>query len=113
LDITFGNRSLEKACNSAKQSDRRWGAENGKRIRQRLEDLAAFSCLADVPSRPPFRCHPLKGDRQGQLAVDVKHPYRLIFEPDHEPVPKMADGGIDLRRVTAIRVLGVEDYHGD
>lgn len=96
-----------------KQADRRWGAENARKIRQRLEDLAAFACLADVPGWPPFRCHPLKGQRQGQYAVDVKHPFRLVFEPDHDPLPRLEDGGLDLRRVTAIQVLSVEDYHGD
>lgn len=26
------------------------------------------------------RCHPLKGDRKNQYAVDLVHPYRLVFE---------------------------------
>ena len=26
------------------------------------------------------RCHPLKGNRQGQYAMDLVHPYRLVFE---------------------------------
>lgn len=113
MEITFGDRSLQKACSSQKESDRRWGADNAKKIRQRLEDLRAFSCLADVPSTPPFRCHPLRGSRQGHFAVDVKQPFRLIFEIDHDPIPRLSDGGMDRALVTAIRVLSVEDYHGE
>jgi proteic killer suppression protein len=26
------------------------------------------------------RCHPLKGNRKSQYAVDLVHPYRLVFE---------------------------------
>ena len=60
----------------------------------------------------PGKCHELAGDRRGQLALSVGANYRLLFEPAHEPVPRKADGGLDWPKVTAIRVLGVEDYHG-
>ena len=43
------------------------------------------------------------------LAVDVVGNNRLIFEPCDDPVP-VADG-IDLQQVTAVKILGVEDYH--
>ncbi|MEJ2039194.1 MAG: hypothetical protein P8X55_09700 [Desulfosarcinaceae bacterium] len=52
------------------------------------------------------------GKRAGQLLVDLDHPYRLIFIPDHEQVPGLEDGGLDWARVTAIKILGVEDTHG-
>jgi hypothetical protein len=55
----------------------------------------------------------IKGDRKGQFSVDVRHPFRLIFEPAHDPVPTKDDGGLDPAKVTRIRVLSVEDYHGD
>ena len=113
VEITFRDRSMQKACSSEKGSVKRWGAENARRIRQRLADLQAFSSLADVPATPPFRCHPLKGERKGQFAIDVRQPYRLIFDIDHDPVPLLLDGGVDRARVTAIRVLSVEDYHGE
>jgi hypothetical protein len=64
--------------------------------------------LAELPQA---RCHELTGDRKGSLAVDVEHPKRLIFEPDHNPRPEKADGGLDWRQVTKIRVLAIEDYH--
>jgi len=61
---------------------------------------------------PPARCHPLQGDRAGEFAVDVHQPYRLIFEPANDPIPKKEDGSIDLKKITRIRILEVEDYHG-
>ena len=92
---------------------RRWGPDNARRIRQRLAELRAAGTLADMFLLPAARCYALRGDRQGQFAVDGKHPFRLIFEPTDDPVPRKADGGVDLDAVTSIRVVDVVDYHGD
>lgn len=50
-----------------------------RKIQQRLLQLQAARSLADLgpPYQGPARCHELKGDRAGQLSVDLKHPYRL------------------------------------
>ena len=50
-------------------------------------------------------------DRQGQLAVDLVHPKRLVFEPDHDPLPTNAAGGLDWSQVTAIVIVEIVDYH--
>ena len=89
-----------------------WG-QNARKVRQRLVELLAADTLAVVARIPSARLHALKGERTGQFAVDVKHPFRLIFEPAHDPIPITDDGGVDLERITRIRVLSVEDYHGD
>ena len=45
---------------------------------------------------PPERCHELtEGKRIGELSVDLDHPYRLIFIPDNDPVPRRDDGGLE------------------
>lgn len=80
-------------------------------IRARLGVLKNAKTLSDAPKTRPDRLHQLKGDRDEQFAVDLVHPYRLVFEPNHDPVPWTADGGMDLEQVTAITVLGVVDYH--
>ena len=77
----------------------------------RLAVLRAAPNLAAVPTTPPDRAHPLKGDREGQFAVDLVHPQRLVFEPNHEPIPRSEDGGIDVEQVTAIVIVDVTDYH--
>jgi hypothetical protein len=68
--------------------------------------------LADVFLLPAARCHELKGNRKGQFAVYCRHPFRLVLVPDQDPVPRTADGGIDPAKVTKIRIMAVEDYHG-
>ena len=77
----------------------------------RMAVLRAIQNLALVPETPPDRRHKLSGDRDGQFAVDLVHPYRLVFEAGHDPVPRNDDGGIDTGQVTAIRILDVVDYH--
>ena len=81
------------------------------KIKRRLAVLSSASTLSKVPTSKPDRRHQLRGDRSGQYAVDLVHPRRLIFEPNHEPLPRRADGGIDTDQVTAIRIIEVIDYH--
>ena len=38
-------------------------------------------------------------------------PHRLVFQANHDPVPRWADGGIDVRHVTAITIIEVIDDH--
>jgi proteic killer suppression protein len=77
----------------------------------RLDFLEAAENLGKVPVSPPHHRHELKGNLKGQFAVDLTGNYRLIFVPDHRPVPKKEDGGLDLEHITAIMILDVEDYH--
>ena len=90
---------------------REFGADSSKKLGMRLQAIEAAESLAHLFTLPQCRCHPLTGDRKGQFAVDLKHPFRLVFEPRHDPMPLADDGGIDLIRVTAVEVLAVEDYH--
>ncbi|CAM4207046.1 type II toxin-antitoxin system RelE/ParE family toxin [Aquirufa beregesia] len=82
-----------------------------RQLNQRLKDLAAAENLAVMRALPAARCHELTGDRKGELAVNVSTNYRLIFEPNHEPIPQKADGGLDWGNVTRIRIIDIEDYH--
>ena len=80
-------------------------------ILTRLGTLARADTLAMIPNAPPERLHLLAGRRQMQYAVDLAHPYRLIFSPADTPIPLKEDGGIDLAQVTAIAIIEVIDYH--
>lgn len=111
LEIVFRTKKLQKQCTDTKEMQRSLGSKQAKRLRQRLDDLRASPTL-EVMRSLPGRCHELKGDREGELSVDLEHPYRLIFEPANNPVPKKGDGGLDWSRVSGIRILGIEDTHG-
>ena len=111
MNIAFRNKTLKKVFNSEKELKKEFGSEKARLIMRRMAVLRASPVLAEVPYTKPERRHELSGKRSGQFAVDLKHPYRLIFKPDHKPLPRKDDGGLDLAQITAIKILGVEDYH--
>ena len=113
MKIVLSTRKLQKACQDERSLSHRWGPRLGPRVGQRLQELAAFENLGDVPTAPPFRRHQLAGNRDEQFAVNLDGKWRLVFDTANDPVPRRADGGIDLGLVTAIRILEVVDYHDD
>jgi plasmid maintenance system killer protein len=110
LIIQFQDPDFRAECNNAKLLRRRQGERRAKRIGQRLDDLSAADNL-EVMKSLPGRCHELKGNRRGQLSLDLDHPWRLIFVPADNPPALKADGGIDWRNVRVIKILGIEDTH--
>jgi proteic killer suppression protein len=111
LDIFFKNSKLQRVCNSGALLQKNYGTENSKRIRVRLAVLAAATSLADVPVKLPERCHPLTGPRAGCFAIDLLHPFRLVFCPADAGGRRVAGAQPRLRTVLAILVLEIVDYH--
>ena len=110
MDILFRERKFEKQCNQHTALVRAQGGRRAPLIRARLDALRAATCLEDLRNIPG-RLHELKKNRKGQLSLDLDHPYRLILIPNHDPVPSTEDGGMDWGRVTAVKILGIEDTH--
>jgi plasmid maintenance system killer protein len=109
--ILFKTAKLEKECNNENLMERRFGSKRSKLLKRRLTELSAVNALADLRHLPQTRCHELKGNLKGYLSVDLDHPYRLIFEPADNPIPKKQDGGLDWNKVTKVMIIGVEDTH--
>jgi len=110
MDISFQDSRFARQCNQKRVLQKKQGFVRAHKINQRLGQFRVAKNLADRRDFPG-RCHELKGSRAGQLALDLDHPYRLIFEPAHDPVPRKTDGGLDWTAVTAVLIIGVEDYH--
>ena len=111
MEISYRNQGLAKLFDSERELRRAYGDRQARIILARIGLLANVETLAMVPHSPPERMHQLAGARQNQFAVNLVHPYRLVFCPGNDPVPLKEDGGIDLTRVTAITILEVVDYH--
>lgn len=111
VDIFFTDTEMRRRFTIDQETKRIWGTDRAKQIRKRLDDLSAAPNLEEM-KRLPGKCHELSGDRRGQLSLSVSGNYRLIFEPANDPLPLKPDGGLDWSRVTAVKVIEVEDYHG-
>jgi plasmid maintenance system killer protein len=110
MDIVFEESKFAKLCNNKSQLVKKLGADRAKRLQRRLDNLRAASVLEDMRNLPG-RCHELLHDRTGQLSLDLDHPYRLILKPANDPIPQKPDGGMDWTKITAVKILGIEDTH--
>jgi len=112
IDISWSDRKLEKNCSSDKAGARKWGNDHWTLIRRRLTTLRGAPTLQDMEGAPG-KCHALGADRHGQFAVSLWGQFRLIFVPNHDPIPHLDAGGVDRSLVTKISITEVADYHGD
>lgn len=110
MQISFKSKKLEKSLTEPKEISKTYGVM-AKKVNQRIKDLYAASSLVVMKTLPAANCHELHGGRAGELAVDISGNWRIIFEPDHDPVPAKTDGGLDWNSVTQIKILEVTDYH--
>lgn len=110
MDILFHSDKFKEICNNYKKLKGGYGTHRAKLIKRRLDDLRAANEL-EIMRKLPGRCHELKGNRAGQLSLDLDGPYRLIFRPANDPIPRKQDSGLDWTKITAIIILGVEDTH--
>jgi len=111
LDIDFRKRKLEKIFNAQAELLKAYGMPMAKAIMSRMGVLRAARNLGQVPTSRPDRRHQLTEDRDEQYAVDLVQPKRLVFEVNHDPIPRKPDGGVDVDKVTAITIIEVVDYH--
>jgi proteic killer suppression protein len=111
VQISFANRKLQRTCESSSELERRFGARMGRVLGNRLNELAAAPTMAGAMAVPHLKLHQLSADRDEQFSLTLVEPRRLILEIAHDPMPRDADGGIDLEAVTDILVIEVVDYH--
>ena len=110
METLFKNEALRRDCCEARWMQRAWGEKRSKVLRRRLDQMAAAENLEQL-RLVHSGTHELKGDRAGQISLDLDGGYRLLIEPANDPIPLKSDGGLDWRLITAVRVLAVEDVH--
>lgn len=82
--VKFRKKKLEKCYRQSKEASKAFGAEVAKKYIQRINIIKNTRNLDELKQLPGLRCHPLKGDREGQYAVNLTGFYRLIFTLDGE-----------------------------
>lgn len=79
LEITYKNKKIEKECTDPKTSDKIYGANMTEKLHLRIDQISAADSVEEMLEFRIGRCHALTNNRKGQFAVDLIHPYRLIF----------------------------------
>lgn len=108
MEINIPDDDLRALCEQQRLAVRELGKPCARKLRSRLADIDAAAHVRELVAGRP---HPLVGDRFGQFALDLHGGVRLVFEPDHNPVPAFSDGGIDWAQVTRITIIFIGDYH--
>ncbi|MCI8579351.1 MAG: plasmid maintenance system killer protein [Dorea sp.] len=98
MDITYKNKKIKKVCTDAQTAERTYGKEMSEKLHQRIDEITAADTVEMMIRFHIGRCHSLVQNRKGQYAVDLVHPYRLVFE-------KHGD------KIQIAHILEIVDYH--
>lgn len=82
MQIEYKNKKIEKICTRAGEAEKKHGRDMAEKIRMRIRQIEAAESVEQMIQWNIGRCHLLLGQRQGQYAVDLVHPYRLVFEKE-------------------------------
>lgn len=113
MEIRFAKQKMRRLCEDESAMRRKLGDRQANLLMRRLMEFRAAESLSDIGRLPGARCHQLTGNRRGQLSVDLDHPNRLIFTPDHDPLPTKPDGGLDWSKIKAILIIEIADTHSE
>ncbi len=97
MEIKYKSRVLEKECTISDATIKAYGRPIAIKIHQRIKEFRSVDTEEDMFGVD--RCHPLKGKRKTQYAVELGQPWRLVFE-------------LVSKDPLTIRVLDITDYHG-
>jgi plasmid maintenance system killer protein len=79
MKISFKNDKERDLYQTARSLTAVYGAQQGKKIIQRIRQLDAATNPQQLPASARFHEH--KGNRKGLFSVDLVDPYRLILLP--------------------------------
>jgi toxin HigB-1 len=79
VEVTFRTRKLEREYQKIALAKKAYGEQVARKYIQRVNIIKHAAHLEELTTLPGLRCHPLKGDRKGQYAVNLTGFYRLIF----------------------------------
>ena len=86
MDIVYKNHKIKKICTDIRFAERIYGSQMAEKIDMRIGEIAAADSVEMMIKFHIGRCHALIHNRKGQYAVDLVHPYRLVFEKTGETI---------------------------
>jgi len=110
MNITFATKELLKLANEPPMANRKLGTKRVRLFHRRLQDMMAASCFEDLKYLPG-NYHQLSANRKDQWACDLDQPYRLVFMPGEDSIPKDLHGKQLLREIRIVEILEITNYH--
>lgn len=110
MKIQYKDSKLKKCAEDERKCVKEMGKIRAEKFQRRLNNLDVAETLEDTRFLPG-NYHELTGDRKGQWSCDLDQPYRLIFEPNVQPIPTKEDGGYDWKQITSVTIIEIVDYH--
>lgn len=98
--VRYKDRKLEKVCTEYKEAKRKFGIYMADEIMECIKYLESADSVEILIALGFHRCHPLTNNRDTQYALDLRHPYRLIF------VKNPDDGSVHV-----VKIIEIVDYH--
>ena len=98
MEITYKNNKIRKICTDIKVAEKTYGAQMAEKIDMRIGEISAADTVEMMIQFSIGRCHPLTQNRKGQYAMDLVHPYRLVFEKNGN-------------EIQIANILEIVDYH--
>ncbi len=98
LNIQYRTNSLEKVCTDYSKAQKKYSVDMANKIHQRISEIQSAISVEMLVRFSIGRCHQLTGNRKGEYAMDLVHPYRIVFEH--------INGKIEF-----VKIIKIEDYH--
>lgn len=98
MEIRYKSNRIRKICENVKLAEKTYGTQMTEKLDQRLYEIQAADTVEMLIQFHIGRCHPLSNNRKGQYAVDLVHPYRLVFEKQG-------------KEIQIVQIIEIIDYH--
>lgn len=98
--VVFRTRRLEKCYQDYRKGVQAFGEEVAERYVLRINTIKQVTNIEELMLLPVLRCHPLKGSRIGQYAVNLTGFQRLIFTLEGD-------------QLEIVRIEEVSKHYGD
>lgn len=109
MKLEFKSNKIKKQCEDPKEAQKTYGPQIGFKLTLRVNELRAAVSLLDISKLSNVNgFHTLDGDRDGEYAITLVHPHRLVFKPLFPDGQKTED----LSAICIVRIEEVIDYHG-
>ena len=98
MQIRYKSRKLQRICESAEEARRVYNVKMAQVIQIRIAQIKSAQSINYLLEANIGGCHGLKGKREGQYAMKLVQPYRLIFTQEND-------------NTVSIRIEEIVDYH--